>query len=70
MLSYITRHYYNYATLLNHGFGGLNGIPGFDGSFDLLGQSSLGLGRLGALQRQTKEMKIIQDAAEKDESRL
>ena len=67
MLSYITRHYYNYATLLNHGFGGLNGIPDFDGSFDLLGQSSLGLGRLGALQRPTKEMK---DAAEKDESRL
>ena len=65
---FIHRHYFNYASLLDHGLGG--GISGFDGKLDLLGISSLGLGRLAALKKQPEEKKPIDDSPKKDDTRL
>ena len=67
----IHRHYFNYASLLDHGLGGR--IPAFDGKLDLFGLSSLGLGglgRLAALKKQPEEEKPVDDSPKKDDTQF
>ena len=65
---FIHRQYFNYASLLDHGLGGR--ISGFDGKLDLLGVSSLGLGRLSALKTQPEAKKSVTDSSKKDDTRF